>query len=376
MVKAGIKFSLIFVFIGLLGVCCPLSNLPIFQENKNESSGSPFLTQSAAGLLQKETPASPTATTVILSSSTPTIQISLTPEIFNPGITQSSLYDISETIRLRNDGPGEATKISLRIVMVRSISPYQEVLESSFDPPYDDLETDEFGNEYAVYELNNIPVGSEIDFTLSYSVKVNELKNNLGDCQGDLPNFFTQAEEFVEADAPLIIQLADDLSQGKSNACEVTRSFYDYIAGSFTYKGYTEDSLGALWAFENNGGDCTEFSDSLIALSRAADIPARFLEGVTCCTENGYSPGQNKHDWLEIYLPGSGWVPMDPTWGRSSYDRETYFAGMTSDHIILTQGRSPEPLNGYHYYSYRYWWGETSTSVSSEETWSILRSYQ
>ena len=213
-----------------------------------------------------------------------------------------------------------------------------------------------------------------LNFTLSYKVKVYDLDFDLGDCRGNLPDFYTQPEEFIESDAPLIKQLANELSEGKTTACEITRSYYDYIAGSFNYRGYTDNSLGALWALENKGGDCTEFSDSLIALSRASDIPARFLEGVTCCTESGYDPGQNKHDWLEIYLPETGWVPMDPTWGRSSYDRETYYAGITSDHIIVTQGRNPQTLKGFHYYTYNYWWGETSTSVSSEETWSILQS--
>lgn len=79
----------------------------------------------------------------------------------------------------------------------------------------------------------------------------------------------------------------------------------------------------------------------MIALCRVAGIPARFVEGVI------YKPGTTqqidpRHDWLEVYLPGIGWVPVDPTWGRFKDKRDQYFAGADSQQIIVTTGH-PAP---------------------------------
>jgi transglutaminase-like putative cysteine protease len=155
--------------------------------------------------------------------------------------------------------------------------------------------------------------------------------------------------------------------------CDTIRTLYDYVADTLTYNGYESGDVGALRALETGRGDCTEFADLLAALSRASGIPARGLEGVSCCTNQGYVEGQNKHDWLEVYLPGSGWVPMDPIYGKNQGNRDSYFAAMPANRIIVTRGRNLEALSGYHYYSYRYWYEGEKPSFTVRETWSIIR---
>lgn len=83
--------------------------------------------------------------------------------------------------------------------------------------------------------------------------------------------------------------------------------------------------------------------------------------------------GKNKHDWVEIYLPDSGWVPVDPTWGQQLEGDKKYFAAMTPDHIILTRGQYLSMLEGYHYWYYKYWYDGTLPEITAEETWSILK---
>jgi transglutaminase-like putative cysteine protease len=141
-----------------------------------------------------------------------------------------------------------------------------------------------------------------------------------------------------------------------------------------TYGGYDPGDVGALEASRRLSGDCSEFSDLMVALSRAAGIPARNLEGVTCCTSGeDYDEGQIKHSWVEVYLPSSGWVPMDPTWGRDLIDRETYFAGITPDHFAVSSGRNQSYLGGYHYYYFTYSYPDESPEVSHSENWSIVK---
>lgn len=62
----------------------------------------------------------------------------------------------------------------------------------------------------------------------------------------------------------------------------------------------------AARALRTGFGDCGNFSAAFTSLCRNAGIPARpvtgFMEGVDAW-----------HVWAEFYVPGSGWVPVDPS---------------------------------------------------------------
>ena len=197
---------------------------------------------------------------------------------------------------------------------------------------------------------------------------------DLKECNGILPNEFVNAETFIEAASPAIMHLALQLAQGRRNPCEKCTAFYNYIGDNMRYSGYNPNDVGALKSLESLSGDCSEFSDLMAALCRAAGIPAKTVEGLLGTTDGGYVEGENKHDWLEVYLLGSGWVPMDPTLGRMQEDHGTYFAGMTPDHIIVTQGRNPSLLMGYHFYTYKPYHEDIGVNLADEETWSIHES--
>jgi transglutaminase-like putative cysteine protease len=122
------------------------------------------------------------------------------------------------------------------------------------------------------------------------------------------------------------------------------------------------------------GADCTEYAALMVALSRAAGIPARYLEGVSFLDEKTSGLARLEHAWLEVYLPGIGWTPMDPTLGRSSIFREQYFAAYSPDRIIVTRGSSPSALRGASYYSHIYWPGNSTVIKIKDFGWSITPS--
>lgn len=281
-------------------------------------------------------------------------------------------YDIVNTIELVNDGPDEASRIVIWVALIQTVEPYQQVTTFSITPENYKTVTDEYGNLYAEIEFNQVPAGETRVVEISYQVLVHKINNNLKDCSGDMPTEFLDPEMYIESDAPEIFSIASSIRNSSDNLCQAARSIYDYVGDEITYSQYTPQDVGALTTLAQKEGDCTEFSDLFIALNRAAGIPARFVEGVTCCTTNGYQAGQVKHDWSEVYLPGNGWVPVDATWGRFSNQRDLYFAAMSPDHIVVTRGRNLDMLGGYHYYYYRYFWDNEPTTISSNERWSIL----
>jgi hypothetical protein len=72
---------------------------------------------------------------------------------------------------------------------------------------------------------------------------------------------------------------------------------------------------------EGKEGFCTQFATSMALLLREMNVPTRVVYGST--TGQEVEPGEylvtggNMHTWVEVYFPGVGWYPFDPTPGFS-----------------------------------------------------------
>jgi hypothetical protein len=62
---------------------------------------------------------------------------------------------------------------------------------------------------------------------------------------------------------------------------------------------------------------------------------------------------------------------MDPTLGRSSVSRETYFAHLSPDHIVVTMGRNPSTLRGANYWTHLYWPGKSTEIRVDDFKWVV-----
>jgi transglutaminase-like putative cysteine protease len=61
-------------------------------------------------------------------------------------------------------------------------------------------------------------------------------------------------------------------------------------------------------------GSCRDYAVLLIETARALGLAARFISGYLH-DPGGHLGAGATHAWLEIYLPGAGWVEFDPTNG-------------------------------------------------------------
>ena len=130
-----------------------------------------------------------------------------------------------------------------------------------------------------------------------------------------------------------------------SNPYEKARAIQRYLLydGNFTYNldvdyrradQAIEDFLG-----EGREGFCTQFATSMALIAREMGVPSRVVYGATSgeeIREDEYLVrGANMHTWVEIYFPGVGWYPFDPTPGR----------GLTG----AMQENAPPPSSGGSY---------------------------
>ena len=136
---------------------------------------------------------------------------------------------------------------------------------------------------------------------------------------------YLQPSNTCQADAPEIISLAQNLSQGYTREIEVVSNTVSWVSeniergicGEIEY----EDALSTL---KYRKGVCRHFTRLTCALLRAQGIPARLVMGIVV-DPNIRDEVTNPvpHMWLQVYYPDIGWVNYDPfingVYGLSNY---------------------------------------------------------
>ena len=89
--------------------------------------------------------------------------------------------------------------------------------------------------------------------------------------------------------------------------------------------------LVSWFIFDLKRGYCDYYASAMIVLARLAGIPARLAIGYAS-GDYDERTGQylvtelQAHSWPELYFPGIGWLPFEPTAGRPLAERETWQA--------------------------------------------------
>lgn len=122
---------------------------------------------------------------------------------------------------------------------------------------------------------------------------------------------------------------------------------------------------------ETPGGKCTDINSVFIALARSAGVPAREVFGVRLGKEDVVDVTGWQHCWAEFFLPGYGWVPVDPADVRKmmlkgnlgdndakTAELKKYFFGSWDAYrvqvargrdLVLNPPQAGEPLNTFGY---------------------------
>lgn len=161
---------------------------------------------------------------------------------------------------------------------------------------------------------------------------------------------------WLDADArvPLdarVRTIAADVSAGKTTPLARARAAYDYVLSTMRYdkpagpgQGWGEGDIA--WACDKKYGNCTDFHALLIGLLRASGIPARFSIGYAIPSAPPAGAVAGYHCWIDFYLDGVGWVPVDASEAWKHPDkRDYYFGHHDADRVELSTGRDL-PLPG------------------------------
>jgi hypothetical protein len=119
-----------------------------------------------------------------------------------------------------------------------------------------------------------------------------------------------------------LFSLSWKLSRGVKSELKVVRRVEDYLLGSDRYHYTTE--VGAPgreplleFLFHTHKGYCQHFAGAAALILRSAGVPTRVIVGFATGEPIGHDTyavrDEDAHAWIEVYFPGVGWVPFNPT---------------------------------------------------------------
>jgi transglutaminase-like putative cysteine protease len=91
------------------------------------------------------------------------------------------------------------------------------------------------------------------------------------------------------------------------------------ISDNFAYVGRAEEGIqDPLTTLRLQSGSCRDFAILMMEAVRSLGLAARFVSGylhVHSESPKEYSGGGSTHAWVQVYIPGAGWMEFDPTNG-------------------------------------------------------------
>lgn len=122
---------------------------------------------------------------------------------------------------------------------------------------------------------------------------------------------FLEPTAMAQSGSREIAMLAAELAPQSTPPALAAGRLRDWVAAEI------EPDMGlsfatALEVLERRKGDCSEKATLLVALARAAGIPARAVGGLVY-----HRRAFAGHMWAELWIPGEGWALFDPSLGQT-----------------------------------------------------------
>jgi len=262
--------------------------------------------------------------------------------------------------------PGKTFRISFIVILPQTIPGKQKILSIKYSPKPSRI-FHENGNRYAEFVFVKLGKRMKVDISIRAELLRYDLLTAIEKREQDFfegPGFkdFLKQEKYIDKNDPQIQEIAESI-EGQTEV-GIVKNIYNYVIDNLEYTLHGKKDWGAVKALQQKKGDCTEYSDLFVAICRAKNIPARVVTGYTM----RFDTDSSKHNWAEVYLQKYGWVPFDPSGGdvENFIFRNRAFDRMRPVYLYLTNVRSDEILNNYHFARYMYWGDRTRFKDSIE----------
>ena len=268
---------------------------------------------------------------------------------------QSVTYQVEVNFSLTHNYPGSSDYYfkfsrfdnrSPNSTLTPHTPPYQESnltyskITGSASSPF--VSVDKFNNTYDIFN-NTLSSGESITLDQKYTIKLNEIsfldvdysKIQPYDNSSIIFDLYCIDETYYEMNDPELNTTSYAIVNPEDNPIQKAIKICNWVSEYLTYDGnLPNQEYGAKWAYDNERGDCSEYSTLMVTLLRCQGIPARKVTGYVISNNPTTKPqvgqiwnfalaNENSnflgHAWVEYYVEGIGWIACDPTW-NADYD--------------------------------------------------------
>ena len=152
-----------------------------------------------------------------------------------------------------------------------------------------------------------------------------------------MPDSLVPIKGIVEQEAKNIIKTKDLSEYDKA------KLLYNHVVDTMVYDKKTNIGWGrgdVLYACDARTGNCTDFHSLFIGLSRAENIPTRFVIGFPIPENKKEGKISGYHCWAEFYTKDKGWIPIDASEAFKYPQRKKfYFGSLDPNRVSFTIGR-------------------------------------
>ena len=145
-------------------------------------------------------------------------------------------------------------------------------------------------------------------------------------------------------------QLASDLIGDQPNVFDATSAVEQYVRSTIAYRQDiaappADQDVVDYVLFESQEGYCVYYASAMAVLLRAEGIPTRVVGGYYPAPYDVDAGGylyreKNAHLWVEVFFPGFGWIPFEPTANRDTLE----YGDVGASPDVLPQP-TPEPTS-------------------------------
>jgi transglutaminase-like putative cysteine protease len=186
-------------------------------------------------------------------------------------------------------------------------------------------------------------------YGLKYSLSPDDIDDSLL-LSPELQQRYLVDNDDLAMDTPTIIEAAKEAAGTETNVLRKMLKIRNYVYDRLSYGIQPKIDTPDI-ALARGVGSCGEYVGVLLALARLNGIACRTIGRYKCppYPDRRYLPLEPdfNHVWLEFYVPGVGWLPMesnvDDTIERGPYP-ERFFMGLSWYHTEIGTGISFEKM--------------------------------